>query len=160
MDEQIVLIRRGNRAHDIGTRIQIAGPRNLGSISSKEARHFLFFKLSKPVLGPTKNSNHRYMADYFRRRKLSGCEVDHWLRFSVEIRNDWSYASIPPYVFISRNFITFTFIILFSEAGNIRCSETVKIPRPMNAFMVFSNEWRQAMACLYEEKDNTKVSKR
>ena len=110
-DWQIVLIRCGNRAHDIMTRIQTPGPRDLGSISSKEARNFLFSKLSKNFMGPIQNSVQWCMANYFRRRKLSVCEAEHWLRFSAEIRNEWSYVSIPPHGFVSRTYTTFTFII-------------------------------------------------
>jgi len=159
-DELIALIRRGNRAHNKMTRLQTAAPRDLGSISSKWARNFLFSEFSKPVLEPTQNSIHRYMADYLRRLKLSGCEAYDWLRFSAKIMNEWSYVSIPPYGFMSRTFTTFTFIILFSGADKTKCPKNVKIKRPPNAFLVFAKEMRRTVSFLYPQDNNKHISKR
>jgi hypothetical protein len=45
--------------------------------------------------------------------KRTGREADHSLLFSAEVKNAWSYTSIPPYVFIKqRDKFTFTFILL------------------------------------------------
>jgi hypothetical protein len=98
--------------------------------------------------------------DYFRRCELSGCEADHWLRFSTEIRVQRSYVSIPPYGFMSHTFTNFISIALFSGAYTASCSKNVKIPRPQNAFLVYANEMRVKLAVLYPQEKNTQISKR
>jgi len=32
--------------------------------------------------------------------KWPECEADHWPPFSAKVKNAWSYASIPPYIFL------------------------------------------------------------
>jgi hypothetical protein len=78
---------------------------------------FLFDTMSRPVLGPIQPPMQRVSGTLFLGVKRSGREADHSSPPIAEVKNAWSYASTPPYIFMAwclvkhrDNFtLTFTF---------------------------------------------------
>jgi hypothetical protein len=80
---------------------------------------YIFATASKPVLGPIQPpvQGVHWAPPLGGRIKRPGHKADHLLPSSAEIRNEWSYTSTPPYIFIAwylvnnRNSSDFTFKI-------------------------------------------------
>jgi hypothetical protein len=64
-----------------------------GSVPGKDS--FLFATVSRPSMGPTQPPSQWVLG-----AKPPGCEADHSSPSSAEVKNAWSYTSIPPYVFM------------------------------------------------------------
>jgi hypothetical protein len=57
---------------------------------------FLFTTASRPALGPTQSPIQWVPGALFLGIKRQGREADHSPPSSAEVKNPWSYASIPP----------------------------------------------------------------
>jgi hypothetical protein len=66
-----------------------------GFDSRQEMGIFLFPTASRPALGPTQPHIQWVPGVLSSRVKRPGREVDHWLPCSAEVKNAWSYTSIP-----------------------------------------------------------------
>jgi hypothetical protein len=62
-----------------------------------ETINFLFSEMSRLVLGPTNPSVQSILWPPFVGLNLPGCEVNHCLPYSAEVKNAWSYTSCPLY---------------------------------------------------------------
>jgi hypothetical protein len=60
---------------------------------------FLLATVSRPVLRPTQPPVQDVSKALNPGVKRQGCEADHSLPYSAEVKNVWSYTSIPQYVF-------------------------------------------------------------
>jgi hypothetical protein len=58
--------------------------------------NFIFTTVSRPVLGPTQPPIQRVPGALFLRVKRPGREADHSSPSNAEVKNAWSYTSIPP----------------------------------------------------------------
>jgi hypothetical protein len=55
---------------------------------------------SPPALDSTQTPIHLVLAVFFL-KELPGPEADHSPPYSAEVKNAWSYTSIPPYFFMA-----------------------------------------------------------
>jgi hypothetical protein len=69
--------------------------------SQQELRIFLFTTASRTALVPTQPPIQRVPGFLSLRVKRPGCEADHSPPSSAEIKNAWSYTSIPQYTFMA-----------------------------------------------------------
>jgi hypothetical protein len=63
------------------------------------AKNFLFSTPSKPALGSTQLRIYWLPGAFSPGVERLGCEADHSLQISAEVKKMWIYASTPPYVF-------------------------------------------------------------
>jgi hypothetical protein len=67
--------------------------------------HFLFATKSRPILGPTQTLQNGFRELIHRRVKRLGDEADHSPPPSAEFKNEWSYPSTHPYVFMTLPYV-------------------------------------------------------
>jgi hypothetical protein len=73
-----------------------------GSVPGKGRHFFLFFTaVSSLALGATQPHVQWITGALSLWVKWPGCEADHSHPSSAEVKNTWSYNSIPPYVFMN-----------------------------------------------------------
>jgi hypothetical protein len=70
------------------------------SSSLGRGKIFLFSTSSRPVLGPTQPPIQWVLGALSLGVKRLGCEADHSVPTSAEVKNTWIYTSTPPYTFM------------------------------------------------------------
>jgi hypothetical protein len=64
-------------------------------------KNFLFFTLTRPVLGPIRPTYPMENRNFTPEVKLPRREADHSPPTSAEVKNTWTYTSTPQYVFMA-----------------------------------------------------------
>jgi hypothetical protein len=95
-EDDILHSHRCERPHILRVPFSIISrdPKGLNLISIRANPICVFLAASSPAVRTT-----RLHIDYFRVGKTVSCKTDHTPQCDAEVKNEWMYDSIPPYVF-------------------------------------------------------------